>query len=83
MVDDNFHYMDEDKRYKHGAYDTLEDAIRICKNIVESSIKYVNRAKAKDAFLNYCAFGDQPFIIGDDSFDSRAYASAYCKKHYQ
>ena len=29
MVDDNYHYMDEDERYKNGEYDTPEEAISV------------------------------------------------------
>lgn len=38
MVDDNFHYMDEDERYQAGEFDTPQEAINLCKEIVEASI---------------------------------------------
>ena len=28
MVDDNFHYMDENERYEHGTYDTMDEVPR-------------------------------------------------------
>ena len=27
FVDDNYHYMDKDKRYTHGEFETLEAAV--------------------------------------------------------
>lgn len=83
MVDDNFHYMDKDERYKHGEYDTPEEAISVCKKIVESSIKYENGATADELYSTYCMFGDDPFIIGDVGFSGCDYAKEYCEKLYQ
>jgi len=40
-VDDNFHYMDTDERYKYGEYDTLEEAIRECKAIVDRELVHL------------------------------------------
>ena len=38
MVDDNFDYMDEDKRYEHGVFLTAEEAVSACKRIVDSNL---------------------------------------------
>ena len=34
-VDDNYHYMDEDERYKLGEFETLQTATEACKKIVD------------------------------------------------
>jgi len=39
LVDDNFHYMDEDERYELGEFDTSEDAIAPCKKIVDECLR--------------------------------------------
>lgn len=80
MVDDNFHYMDEDERYQAGVYDTLEEAISRCKKIVEASIQNEVGATPDELFSTYCMFGEDPFIIGDISFNSRIYAREYCER---
>jgi hypothetical protein len=35
FIDDNFHYMDESERYKHGEFDDCESAVAACKRIVD------------------------------------------------
>ena len=39
FVDDNFHYMNEDERYKDGNYATLEEAISKCQRIVDDFLE--------------------------------------------
>jgi hypothetical protein len=80
MVDDNFHYMDEDERYQAGIVDTPEEAINLCKKIVEASIQYEAGLTADQLFSNYCMFGDDPFIIGNVPFSGRTYAREYCER---
>lgn len=80
MVDDNFHYMDEYERYKHGEYDTPEEAIRECVKIVEKSIRYQNGSTPEELYSNYCMFGEDPFIIGGVGFSGWDYAKEYCEK---
>jgi hypothetical protein len=38
-VDDNFNYMDEDKRYQSGEFDTEEEAVAACKRIVDEYLR--------------------------------------------
>lgn len=80
MVDDNFHYTDETKRYKYGEYDTPEKAIEVCKKIIENSIKFEKGATSDDFFSSYCMYGEDPFIIGDAVFSARDYAKEYCEE---
>ena len=39
MVDDNFHYQDEDERWQYGVFLTEEEAIAACKRIVDSDLE--------------------------------------------
>jgi hypothetical protein len=72
--------MDENERYKVGEYETAEEAISVCKKIVENSIIYENGATPEALFSKYCMFGDDPFIIGNVRFSGRDYAKEYCEK---
>ncbi len=38
LVDDNFHFMEEDERYQHGVFPTAEEAIAVCQRIVDSDL---------------------------------------------
>ncbi len=79
MVDDNFHYMDENERYEHGTYDTMDEALAVCRAIVEQSLKhgYTPGMTAEALYEGYVAFGDDPFIIVIDGTDERAKFSAW------
>lgn len=77
MVDDNYHYMNEDERYKHGEFETLEEAIDACKNIVVGSIE--GGTTSDEMYSNYRRFGKDPFII-DGGFSGWSYAKEYCEK---
>ena len=83
IVDDNFHYMDVNERYKKGEYDSLEEAISVCKRIVESSVHHEFGTTAEERYSNYCIYGEDPFIIGYSNFCAREYAEEYCKKHFK
>ncbi len=39
MVDDNFHYMDEEHRYAIGEFSTFEKAVVACKKIVDEELR--------------------------------------------
>ena len=43
LVDDNFHYQDPGERREHGAYDTLEEALAACREIVDRSLEEERR----------------------------------------
>lgn len=79
MVDDNFHYMDEDERYEHGVYETVDEAIAACRGIVERSLEegYTPDVSAEALYENYVSFGDDPFIVVLDGADDNAKFSAW------
>ena len=65
MVDDNFDYMDEDKRYARGVFLTVEEAISACKRIVDSNLHGFMKPgmTAAELYDAYTHFGDDPFIV--------------------
>lgn len=38
LVNDNFHYMDKDERWKLGAFATVEEAVVACESMVEACL---------------------------------------------
>ncbi|MFZ0716837.1 hypothetical protein [Mycobacterium sp.] len=64
LVDDNFHAYDESERYSHGLYDTLEEAIAVCRAIVDRDLanQYEPGMTADRLYQRYTSFGDDPWI---------------------
>src|ERR1700722_20140636 len=79
MIDDNFHYMDDDARREHGTYDSREQALAACRAIVEASVKahLEPGMSAAALFKRYQDFGDDPFILVIDGRDDDAKFSAW------
>ena len=67
FVDDNFHFMDEDERYKSGSFDTYEEAVVAAKAIVDSFLEnhYEPGMTAESLYKGYSMYGEDPFIVGD------------------
>jgi hypothetical protein len=87
MVDDNFHYMDEDDRYEHGTFSTLEEAVASCKQLVDADLtELAERNVTADKLYDlYVSFGRDPFIVALDPKDDRPSFSAwnYAKERSQ
>jgi hypothetical protein len=82
LVDDNFDYMDEEKRYKHGDYATLAEAVQACQAIVDACLQrgYRPGISATKLYEGYVAGGEDPFIIGPDAeFSAWTYAKERCE----
>jgi hypothetical protein len=82
-VDDNFHYMDESERYKQGEYATCEEAVRVCKKIVDDFLElgYKEGISFKEMWDGYTMFGEDPFIQTTDKncfFSAWTYAKQRC-----
>jgi hypothetical protein len=81
-VDDNYHYMDPSERYTHGTFDTLEEALKAARQIVDSYLAsaYAPGMAADKLYHSYTTFGDDPFIIGPGKahFSAWDYARARC-----
>jgi hypothetical protein len=68
FIDDNFHYMDESYRCKHGDFETGEEALEAAKRIVDESLAslHTEGMTASKLYDHYVTFGDDPFIIPED-----------------
>jgi hypothetical protein len=84
MVDDNFHFMDENERYCAGEFDDAGTAMACCHRIVD---EYLHSAlepsqTAEDLHASYTMFGEDPFILAIDvppvDFSAWDYAQARC-----
>lgn len=66
-VDDNYDYMSGS--YTNGDYPTLDEAVEACKTIVDRSLDnaYEPGMSAAALYQQYTMFGDDPFILGDES----------------
>lgn len=67
MIDDNFHYMDEDHKYKHGEFSTYNEAVVACKKIVDEELADMLKQGTNPAKLSstWSMFGDDSFILDD------------------
>jgi hypothetical protein len=81
MVDDNFHYMDEAERTEAGTFATAEEAIAVCRGIVDDSLRQLLAPgmTASGLLAQYHLFGDDPFVMATDDaepvkFSARDYA---------
>jgi hypothetical protein len=65
MVDDNYHFMDEDERYELGVFDSAEAAIAACRRIVDEWLQhgYKPGMSADQLYEGYVGFGEDPFIV--------------------
>ena len=79
LVDDNFDYMDQDKRYQHGVFPTAEEAISACKRIVDSNLNHFMQPgmTASELYDAYTGFGDDPFIVCVNADDEPVGFSAW------
>jgi hypothetical protein len=79
MVDDNFNYQDEDERREHGTYETVEEALAVCRGLVDRSLAEEHRPgiSAEALYDRYVSFGDDPFIVVIEGVDDSATFSAW------
>jgi len=68
MVDDNFHYGDEDERFEYGTFPTAKEALETCRRLVDEALvaEYRDGETAKQLFDRYKSFGDDPFVVAPD-----------------
>jgi hypothetical protein len=66
LVDDNYHFQDEDERYASGGFDSYEDAVAKCKGIVEQCLEQIYKPgmTADHMYRTYQVFGEDPWIRG-------------------
>ena len=85
FVDDNFHYQDESERYKHGEYDTWEEAVETCKKLVDGELLHLYKPgeSAGELYFSYTSFGEDPFIRPaprGERFSAWEYAQQRCEE---
>jgi hypothetical protein len=67
-VDDNYDYMDLERRYKLGDFATLDLAIAACQRIVDQFLadEVDHATTPAEQYAQYTGFGPDPFIVTDD-----------------
>jgi hypothetical protein len=84
LVDDNYHYMDEESRYKDGTFDSYGEALARAKAIVDDFLKqnHIPGMTSKELFRIYTGFGEDPFIVpsGESHFSAWDYARERCQE---
>jgi hypothetical protein len=65
MVDDNFHFMEEDERHEHGIFPTAEEALAACRAIVDRDLEARLKPgmSAQALYGAYEMSGSDPFIV--------------------
>jgi hypothetical protein len=65
LIDDNFHFMNEEYRGTGGEFATAAEAIAECKEIVDECLKPMLQPGMTAAALyeQYEGFGDDPFVV--------------------
>jgi hypothetical protein len=66
MVDDNFHFMDEDERYTLGTFPTKREALNASLRLVGQDLLNgdLSNKTAEDLITGYEVGGEDPFIVG-------------------
>jgi len=88
FVDDNFDYMDEERRYKLGDFDTMDEAVAACKRMVDEFLaaKVDPDWTPAEQYQQYTQFGPDPFIVtgdpdvGHPPFSAWGYAKERCQQ---
>jgi len=82
-VDDNFHFQDETERYRVGEFDSCDEALTVCKEIVDEYFERLEKGKSsfKELWDGYMLYGEDPFISTSDpecKFSAWDYAKERC-----
>jgi hypothetical protein len=64
LVDDNFHYMDENYQRILGEFSTYSEALAVCQEVVDRFLghEYVPGMAERALYFRYMMFGQDPFI---------------------
>lgn len=73
LIDDNFHFMDEDHRYEWGVFGTADEAVAACKRIVDNELTYMLKpdTTADDLYGLWVMFGEDPYVMPLNRTDAR------------
>jgi hypothetical protein len=79
LIDDNFHFMDEEDRYEHGVFGTADEAVTACKRVVDRCLKSMLKPDTTAAALydQYVSFGEDPYVVAVDRTDAWVTFSAW------
>ena len=80
-VDDNFHFLDEEERYKLGEYDSEEEAIEAARRIIDEFLiaNYKPGMTTEELIDLYKTFGEEPWC-SQCAFSAWRYAEQRCKE---
>ena len=85
FIDDNAHYGEGEHRRKHGTYDTYEEAVAVCKEIINESVRefldYSNSIQENTD--KYNLWGLDPWIVPEPDqchFSAHQYAKERIKE---
>lgn len=81
FVDDNYHYMDESHRYTRGTFESWEEAVACCREIVDRCLaeQHEPGMTAEQLWGRYTMYGEDPFIV-PVSEEHRFSAWSYAKE---
>jgi hypothetical protein len=88
-VNDVFGHMDQSRKYTKGEYSTYGEALAVCSEIVDSSLRHecVPGMPASALYFRYMMFGKEPFIVEElespdtlPGFSALDYARARCEE---
>lgn len=68
FVDDNFHYMDQEHRYRHGAFATWDKAVAACQKLIDAELRdFLEQGIEPEALsATWALYGSDPFIVATD-----------------
>jgi hypothetical protein len=75
LIDDNYHFMDKSERVKGGEFESMEQAVEKCRNIVDEYLLTALKPgmTSDELYRRWVQFGEDPFIPGGD-FSASTYA---------
>ena len=81
IVDENFHFMDEDESCTAAEYTSAEEAGVHCKKIIDDYLDRVHKSgmSANDLWRSWSGFGESPRISGPAEFSVVEYTKQPCE----
>jgi hypothetical protein len=69
LVDDNFHYQDEDERYELGRFETAAEAVAACQRRIDENLSWLHAQRPgsspAELYESYVIFGEDPFVVAE------------------
>ena len=82
IIDDNFHFSDESESYGSGVFDTYEEAVTKCKEIIDEFLDLAKKPdeNAEQLYTTFVMYGETPHIHGEklEDFSATDYAKHRC-----